>query len=124
MAHKRAFWVGWAISGLLGLVFLGSGAMKLVGGPDLEKGMAILGLPASMATPLGILEIACVLVYLFPPTAVMGAILLTGYIGGAICTHWRVGDPFLVQIGIGVLVWLGLYLRESRLHALIPLRRQ
>ena len=54
--------------------------------------------------------------------AVLGAILLAGYMGGAICTHWRVGDPFVLQIAIGVLVWLGLYLRESRLRALIPLR--
>jgi hypothetical protein len=54
---------------------------------------------------------------------VLGAILLAGYLGGAICTHWRVGDPFVVQIVLGLLVWLGIYLREDRLKALIPLRR-
>lgn len=84
--------------------------------------MAHLGLPDSMVFPLAILEISCVVVYLIPATSVMGAILLTGYIGGAICTHWRVGDPFFVQAALGVLVWLGLYLREDRLKGLIPLR--
>ena len=62
------------------------------------------------------------MVYLIPQTAVLGAILLAGYVGGAICTHWRVGDPFIVQIVLGICVWLGLYLREPRLKALLPLR--
>ena len=62
------------------------------------------------------------MIYLIPATSVLGAILLTGYIGGAICTHWRVGDPFFIQIALGIVVWLGLYLRENRLKALIPLR--
>ena len=84
--------------------------------------MAHLGLPESLTIPLAVLEIACVLVYLIPATSVLGAILLTGYMGGAICTHLRVGDPFVVQIAVGVLVWLALYLRDPRLRALIPLR--
>ena len=115
-------WTGHAISVLASLVFLMSAVMKLVGGAGLEQGMAHLGIPMSLAVPLGMLEIACVVVYLVPVTAVVGAILLTGYIGGAICTHLRVGDPFYVQIALGVLVWLGLYLRDTRLRALIPLR--
>jgi hypothetical protein len=75
-----------------------------------------------MVLPLAILEVSCVVIYLVPQTSVLGAILLTGYIGGTIVTHWRVGDPFYVQIAIGILVWLGLYLREPRLKALIPVR--
>ena len=118
----RTRWTGRAISVLVSLVFLMSAVMKLLGGAGLEQGMAHLGIPLSLAVPLGMLEIACVVVYLVPATAVVGAILLTGYIGGAICTHLRVGDPFFVQIALGVLVWLGLYLRESRLRPLIPLR--
>jgi len=86
------------------------------------QGMAHLGLPESLILPLAILEISCVVIYLIPATSILGAILLTGYIGGAICTHWRVGDPFFIQIALGVVVWLGLYLRENRLKALIPLR--
>jgi hypothetical protein len=103
-------------------VFLMSAVMKLLGGAGLEQGMAHLGIPLSLAVPLAALEIACVVVYLVPATAVVGAILLTGYIGGAVCTHLRVGDPFFVQVALGVLAWLGLYLRESRLRQLIPLR--
>jgi hypothetical protein len=118
----RTRWTGQAISVLVSLVFLMSAVMKLLGGAGLEQGMAHLGIPLSLAVPIGMLEIACVVVYLVPATAVVGAILLTGYIGGAICTHLRVGDPFFVQIALGVLVWLGLYLRESRLRQLIPLR--
>jgi len=86
------------------------------------QGIAHLGLPESMIVPLAILEISCVVVYLIPATSVLGAVLLTGYTGGAICTHWRVGDPFFVQIALGIFVWLGLYLRENRLKRLIPLR--
>ena len=118
----KIVWVGRIISGLVSLAFLMSGVMKLKGGPDLEKGIAPLGLSESMILPLAILELACVVIYMIPMTSVLGAILLTGYMGGAICTHWRVGDPFYTQIVRGVLVWLGLYLRESRLRKLIPLR--
>ncbi len=104
------------------LVFLMSAFLKLKDGPDVMKGIAHLGLPESMVVPLAILEISCVVIYLIPATSVLGAILLTGYIGGAICTHLRVGDPFYMQIAIGILIWLGLYLREDRLKGLIPLR--
>jgi len=96
--------------------------MKLKGGAEVMQGMAHLGLPESLIMPLAILEISCVVIYLIPATSVLGAILLTGYIGGAICTHLRVGDPFFIQIALGIFVWLGLYLRENRLKALIPLR--
>jgi hypothetical protein len=114
--------VGRVISGLASLLFLFSAFMKLKGGAELTKGMAHLGLPDSMIVPLAILEISCVVIYLIPATSVLAAILLTGFIGGTICTHWRVGDPFVMQIALGIFVWLGLWLRENRLKALIPLR--
>jgi len=114
--------MGRGLSILVSLAFIMSGVMKLKGGDDLEKGLAHLGLPMSMVVPLAILELACVAVYLVPRTAVLGAILLTGYMGGAICTHWRVGDAFVAQILIGIALWAGVWLRESRLRALIPLR--
>ena len=122
-AAGKVVWVGRVISGLASFAFVMSGAMKLKGGPELEPGFAHLGLPLSMVLPLAILELSCVAVYLIPQTAVLGAILLAGYVGGAILAHWRVGDPVFVQIILGLLVWLGLYLREPRLHALIPVRR-
>jgi hypothetical protein len=122
-ASGKIVWVGRVISVLASLVFLMSAGMKLKGGPELAEGMAHVGLPDRMIVPLAILELSCTVIYLIPPTSVLGAILLSGFIGGAICTHWRVGDPFFVQIAIGILVWLGLYLREPRLKELIPLRR-
>jgi hypothetical protein len=123
MANGKAVWAGRTISVLLGLLFLFSAAMKLKGGPELEKGLAHAGIPMSIVTSLAVLEAACVVVYLIPATSILGAILLTGYMGGAICTGWRVGDPVWVQIILGVFVWLGVYLQEPRLKDLIPLRR-
>lgn len=122
-ASRKTTWIGWVITVLPCLLFGMSAFFKLHGGPEVIKGFNHLGIPASMMMPLAILEITCVVVYLIPPTAVLGAILLTGYLGGAICTHWRAGDPFYAQIGIGVFIWLGIYLREDRLRALIPIRR-
>ena len=117
-------WVGRILSAAVSLMLGMSGAMKLIGGgPDMEEGLRHIGMTPSMMTPLGILELTCVVLYLIPHTAVVGAILLTGYMGGAICTHWRVGDPFVVQTVIPIIVWLGLYLREQRLREILPLRR-
>jgi DoxX-like protein len=124
MAAGKVVWTGRVISVLGSLMFIFSAALKLKGGPELDQGMAHLGLPRSMVMPLAILELTCVAIYLIPATAVLGAILLAGYLGGAICTHWRVGDPVYVQIVLGILIWLGIYLREGRLKALIPLRRE
>ena len=115
-------WAGRAISVLVSLVFVASAFMKLKGGTEVAQGMAHLGLPESLIMPLAILEVSCVVIYLIPATSVLGAILLTGYMGGAICTHWRAGDPFVIQVTLGALVWLGLYLRENRLKELVPLR--
>jgi hypothetical protein len=122
-ASRKIVWVGRVISALVSFLFAMSAVMKLRGGPEVVEGMAHLGLPESLIVPLAILEISCVVIYAIPATAVLGAILLTGYIGGAICTHLRVGDPFFMQIAIGIFIWLGLYLRENRLKELIPLRR-
>ena len=118
----KIVWAGRVISWAASVAFLFSAFMKWQGGEEVTKGMAHLGLPETMIQPLAMLEAACVAIYLFPPTAVLGAILLAGYMGGAICTHWRVGDPFMAQIAIGVAVWLGIYLRDGRLKKLIPFR--
>jgi len=115
-------WIGGTITVLASLVFVFSAFMKLKGGEELAQGMEHLGLPLSMVMPLAILEIACVVTYLVPRTAVLGAVLLTGYLGGAICTHWRAGDPFFVQAVLGLLIWLGIYLREPRLKQVLPIR--
>ena len=123
VASRKMTWIGWVISVIPCLLLAFSSFLKFQGGPEVVKGFAHLGFPASMMMPLAILEISCVVIYLIPATSVLGAILLTGYMGGAICTHWRVGEPFWIQFVVGVVFWLGLYLREDRLKPLIPIRR-
>lgn len=115
-------WIGRVLSLLIVLLFTFSGVMKFVGGPELEKGMAEFGLPSSMVVPLAVIELTCVVLYAVPMTAVLGAVLLTGYLGGAICTHWRIGDPVYAHVVIGVVLWLALYFREPRLRKLLPVR--
>jgi len=122
-ASRRAVIAGWVLSVLVSLLFMVSASMKFVGGPEFAKGMEHLELTGKIPViPLAILELTCVAVYLIPPTSVLGAILLTGYLGGAILTHWRVGDAVVVHVVMGVVIWLGIYLREDRLRALIPIR--
>jgi len=81
------------------------------------------GYAEGLLPALAILELACTLVYLVPRTAVLGAVLLTGYLGGAVATHVRVGDVFVAPLLVGVLVWAGLFLRDERVRALLPLRQ-
>ena len=114
---------GWVITVLVSLMFVFSATMKFKGGPELDKGMTMLQLRPEMTLPLAVLELTCIAVYLVPPTSVLGAVLMTGYLGGAILTHWRIGDAFVTHIALGLLIWLGIYLREPRLAALLPVRR-
>lgn len=120
--QTKLIWIGRVISGLLASLLTMSAVMKLMGGTEVTEGLAHLGLPASLRVPLGILEFSCVVLYLIPATSVTGAVLLTGYIGGAIVTHLRIGEPIYMQIALGIFIWLGISLREARLKALIPLR--
>jgi len=124
MGSKKQLWVGRIISVLPVLLLVFSGTMKLVRPAAVVEGLTHLGWPVRLALGLGILELACTAVYVIPQTAVVGAILLTGYLGGAIATHLRIGEPFFAQIILGVLVWLGLYLRDGRIRMLIPLRSE
>jgi hypothetical protein len=119
---KAMFWAGWVLSILPCGLLLFCAAGKFAGGKDLGDGFAHLGWPIGLAITLGIIELVATIVYLVPPTAVLGAILLTGYMGGAMATHLRIEEPVFVQFGVGVVLWLGLYLREPRLRALIPFR--
>ena len=119
---KTVLWTGRIISALPVLMLLFSGVMKLAKPAVVVEGFVRLGYNENLAVGLGIVEIACAIVYAIPQTAVLGAILLTGYLGGATATHVRIGDPFIAPIILGVLVWLGLYLRDPRLRAILPLR--
>ncbi len=118
--------IGWILSILPVLMMLMSAAMKFIKPPGMEEGITHLGWTMDQMFALGILELSCTIIYLIPRTAVLGAILLAAYLGGATATHVRVGDPFLssslITITLGVLVWLGLWVREPRLRALLPLR--
>lgn len=122
-ASKAMVWAGRIISALPVLALLMSGTMKLVKAAAVVEGFPKLGYPESLALPLGIVELACTALYVIPQTSVLGAILLTGYLGGATATHVRIGEPFFAPIVLGMLVWGGLYLRDVRLRALLPLRR-
>ena len=119
---KWALWVGYLMSAVPVALLLMSGVMKLVKPDPIKEGFAHLGWDESLAFGLGIVEIACTVIYMIPSTAVLGAILLTGYLGGAIATHVRIGEPFVTQTILGLVVWGGLWLRDRRLRALLPLR--
>jgi DoxX-like family len=120
---KAKLWTGRILSALPVLLLLFSGVTKVMKAASVVQGFAHLGFPESVVPGIGILEIACVVVYLIPATDVLGAILLAGYMGGATATSVRIGDPmFFAPAIMGVLFWAGLFLRENRLRALIPLR--
>lgn len=116
-------WAGRVVSALPVLGLTMSAVMKLTRNPEMV-GMFTgkYGYPEASLTVLAILEIACTVIYVVPKTSVLGAVLLTGYLGGAIATHVRVSDPFIAPLVLGVLVWVGLYLRDLRVRALLPLR--
>jgi hypothetical protein len=120
---KTMLWAGRIISALPVLMLLFSGVMKLMKPDAVVEEFKRLGYDESLALRLGILEIFCTVVYVIPRTSVLGAILLTGYLGGAVATHVRIDDPqFFPPILFGMLVWGGLFLRDARLRALLPLR--
>jgi hypothetical protein len=125
---RGAVRAGWALSVVAILFFLMDGGLKLAYLPIVAETSAQLGWPADRATVylLATLLLGSTLLYAIPRTAMLGAILLTGYLGGAVATHVRVGSPLfshiLFGVYLGVIVWAGLWLRDPRLRALIPLR--
>lgn len=119
---KTALWVGRVLPVPAVLMLLMSGVMKIMQTPDVVKGF--VDWPSGIAVPIGVIEIACTLVYLIPGTSVLGAILLTGYLGGATAVTVRMGTYGFaaMPVGFGVLLWGGLFLRDPRIRALIPLK--
>ena len=114
-----AVWAGRILSGLPALFLVVDGAMKLVKPDVVVKGTVELGYPESVIFPLGVVLLSCTVLYLIPQTAVLGAILLTGYLGGAVATHVRVGAgmfPICFPVVFGALLWGGLFLRDGRLR--------
>ena len=122
----KALWTGRVLSTVAVLFLTMDTAMKLLLVPVAVAGTKQVGYPVSVIFPLGVVSLVCLIVYLIPRSNILGAILWTGYLGGAVATHVRVGDPLfshiLFGVYLGVVLWLGLYLRDSRLRALVPLR--
>ena len=122
---KKMLWTGRVMSALPALFLLVDGAMKLVKPEPVVKATVELGYAETVILPLGVVLLACTILYLIPRTAVLGAILLTGYLGGAVATHVRAGQrlfEILFPVVVGALLWGGLVLRDDRLGTLIPLR--
>jgi hypothetical protein len=116
------FWAGIVASAIPVLMLLISGATKLMKPPMVLEGFGKYGYAENVITPLGIVELACTVLYIIPQTCVLRAILLTGYLGGAVATHVRAGESFAGPAIFGVLVWIGLFLRDRRVRTAI-LRR-
>lgn len=118
-------WAGWALSIWPVFVVLTSATWKLTRSPFYVAEFTRIGWPESRLNLLAFLQLGCVVLYLIPPTAVLGAVLLTGYLGGAIAAYTRMGEPYpvLVPLSTSVIAWAGIWLREERLRSLLPSRR-
>ena len=122
MSNKSSLWAGRILSALPVLFLLLDGVMKLVKPAFVVEATVQLGYPESVIVALGVVLVACTILYLIPRTAVLGAILLTGYLGGAVATHVRVGGPLfsvLMPVILGAMLWGGLYLRDERVRSLV-----
>lgn len=124
---KAALWTGRVLSTLAVLFLAFDCTIKLLQSPQAIEGTTQLGYPASVIFPLGIIQLICLVLYVIPQTSALGAILWTGYLGGAIATHVRLGNPLfthvLFPIYVALLLWGGLYLRNQYLRALLPFQR-
>ena len=122
-SKKSVLWAGRIVSALPILALGMSGIMKLSHAPQLVGLMSgHLGFAASALGGIGLVELLCIALYAVPATSVLGAVLVSAYLGGAVASHVRVGDPYIVPILLAVLAWLGLYLRDARIRKLLPFR--
>ena len=123
MKSKKLVWTGRVISFAVAAPLLMGAIFMLLKPEQVQEGMTHMGWPMSTRLVIVTLELLCVALYWFPPTSVVGTILFTGYMGGAIATHVRIGEPVYIQTLLPILAWGGLYLREPRLWELMPLRK-
>jgi hypothetical protein len=130
-AHEKGekrwmLWIGRVVSLWPAFVILTSATWKLTRSPGYVAEFGRIGWPESALTGLALLQLSCLVLYLIPPTAVLGAVLLTGYLGGAIAAYVRLGEPYpvLVPLSTSLIAWAGIYLREAQLRELLPLRRR
>jgi len=124
---RNKVWAGRVLSALPALFLLFDGVIHILKIAPVVEAFAQLGYSIGLAVPLGIIELTCLALYVIPRTSVLGAVLLTGYLGGAVASNLRVGTPLfsnvLFPVYIGILLWAGLYLRDARLRAIFPVRR-
>lgn len=124
LAGKRVslaiLWTGRVLSGLVVLLFFVSAGFKLTNSPQIQEGFAKFGFDPKLAMSIGIVEIACTILYAVPRTAAVGAILLTGYLGGAVGVHLRVGDPWIAPVVIGIALWAALIMHNPKLRSILP----
>lgn len=111
------------LTGIVTVVLLGSAIAKIVGAPQMVEGLTHAGIPHDAIVPIAVLELSCLALYLFPRSAVLGAILLTGYFGGAIVTHIIGPENFIPPLVIALWIWGGVYFRVDELRDLLPLRK-
>ena len=124
-SSKTKIWTSYVLSALPVLFMLMSSSMKISHAPMVIEGMAKNGISVGVVTLIGIVELLCVVIYLIPVTAVLGAVLTTGYLGGAIMVHVSAGEAkFVMPLLLGMMSWGGLYLRDERIRALLPLRKR
>jgi len=123
---RWVLWAGWVLSLWPAFVILSSATWKLTRSPFYVAEFTRIGWPESALPLLACLQLGSLLLFLIPPTAVLGAVLLTGYLGGAVAAYTRIGEPYpvLVPLSTSIIAWAGIYLREERLRALLPLRRR
>jgi len=121
-SSSKFLWAGRVTSAIPVIALLASGLMKISNAAQVVEGFATFGYPQKLLLPIGLTEILCTILYLIPRTSVLGAVLVTGYLGGATATHVRISDAFIPPVILGIMVWGGLYFRDSRLRALLPLR--
>ena len=123
---KKLLWTGRIVSGLVTAFLLFDAIIHLLKPAPVVEGFAKLGFPIRLAVPLGVVELVCILLYVIPRASILGAILLTGYLGGAVAIQLPTGNPFfgevLFPVYVGIFLWGGIYLRDEQLRTLIPFR--
>ncbi len=117
--EKWRTWAGYALTAAVILVLLRSAWMKVCADPQVVQLFVDWGYPASSPMDIGLLEFTCVLVYAVPRTTALGAVLLTGFFGGAVATHLRIGEPFWIPLAVAAAAWAGLYLRDEGIRGLV-----
>lgn len=120
---RSSRWAAGILTGVVILAFAPSAIFKLVRHPMAVEGFAKMGIPQGAILPIGLVELACLVVFLIPRTAVLGALLLTGYLGGATLANIIAGTDFIHALAVGLLVWAGAWLRVPELRTLLPVRK-